>query len=72
MFDEADKEAVMKPATWVATIFLALISIAQFLRFVFQVEVRANGIIIPLWPSVVACIFTGALAALLWRENRRK
>ncbi len=61
----------MKPATLVATIFLALISMAQFLRFVLQVEVKANGIIIPLWPSAVACIFTGALALWLWRENRQ-
>ena len=61
----------MKPIARLATIFLALVSIAQFLRLVLQVEVIAGGVLIPLWASAVACVVTGALAILLWREGHR-
>lgn len=62
----------MKPASLVATIFLALISLGQFLRLVLQIKVTAGGITIPMWPSVIACLFTGGLAVMLWSENRRR
>jgi hypothetical protein len=52
-------------------IFLTLVSIAQFLRLVLQVEVVAGGVRIPLWASAVACVVTGGLAILLWREGHR-
>jgi hypothetical protein len=62
----------MKSVTVVAIIFLALISVGHLLRLAFQVAVTAAGIIIPMWMSAVACIFTGGLAIMLWAENRRK
>jgi hypothetical protein len=62
----------MKPASLVVTIFLALVAVGQFLRFVFQVEVTAGGLTVPLWLSLVASVFAGALAIMLWLENRRK
>ncbi len=61
----------MKPVARLVTIFLALVAIAQFLRLVLQVEVVAGGVRVPLWASAVACILTGGLALLLWRESRR-
>jgi hypothetical protein len=61
----------MKPVARLTTIVLALVSIAQFLRLVFQVEVVASGVRIPLWASAVACVVTGGLAILLWRESTR-
>ena len=61
----------MKPIVLLTTIFLALVSLAQFLRLVFQIEVVAGGVRIPLWASAVACVVTGGLAILLWRESRR-
>ncbi len=61
----------MKPAAWTATVFLALVALAQFLRLVLRVEVVAGGVRIPLWLSAVACGFTGGLAVLLWREGHR-
>jgi len=60
----------MKPATFITTIFLAFISLAQLIRVIFQVEVVANGVVIPLWASVIACIVTGLLAVLLWPEQQ--
>ena len=61
----------MKPIARLTTIFLALVSLAQCLRLVFQVEVVAGGVRIPLWASGVACVVTGGLAILLWREGHR-
>jgi len=61
----------MKPGTVIATAFLALVSIAQLIRVVFRIEVIANGVVIPLWPSIIACIVTAILAIMLWRENLR-
>ena len=61
----------MKPVARIVTLFLALVAVAQFLRLVLQVEVVAGGIRIPLWASAVACVVTGGLAILLWREGHR-
>jgi hypothetical protein len=61
----------MKPAVLIATVFLAVVVLAQFLRLVLRVEVIAGGVAIPLWLSAVACVCTGGLAVLLWRESRR-
>jgi hypothetical protein len=61
----------MKPVARLTTIFLALVALAQLLRLVFQVEVIAGGVRIPLWASAVACVVIGGLAILLWRESTR-
>ena len=59
-----------KPATLVSAVFLGLISVAQLARVILDVRLTANGVAIPLWASIVACVFAGALAFLLWHENR--
>ena len=61
----------MKPIARLTTIFLTLVAVAQFFRLVFQVEVVAGGVRIPLWASAVACVVTGGLAILLWREGHQ-
>jgi hypothetical protein len=61
----------MKPVARISTLFLTLVAIAQFLRLVLQIEVVAGGVLIPLWASALACVFTGWLAILLWREGHR-
>ena len=61
----------MKPIARIATIFLALVALAQFLRLILRVEVIAGGVTIPMWFSALASVVTGGLAALLWRESRR-
>jgi len=60
----------MKPAARIATIFLVLVALGHLLRLVFRVEVVAGGVVVPLWASALACIITGGLAVLLWRESR--
>jgi hypothetical protein len=61
----------MKPASFVCVIFLALVSVAHLLRTIYRVEIVAGGTSIPIWMSVLACLFTAALAGWLWREQRR-
>jgi len=62
----------MKRGAWVATLFLTLVALGHLLRLVFQVEVLVGGVQIPLWASALACMVTGGLAVLLWRESRRR
>ena len=62
----------MKPVARLVTLLLALVAVAQFLRLVLQIEVVAGGVRIPLWASAMACVVTGGLAILLWRESKRE
>jgi hypothetical protein len=62
---------IMKPVTTFVVILLSAISIAQLLRLIFQVNVVANGVTIPLWLSIFGCIIPAVLAIMLWRENRK-
>lgn len=61
-----------KPASLAAGLFLALIAILQFLRFIFQVEVIADGIEIPVRMSAAAAVFLGALAFWVLLERRKQ
>jgi hypothetical protein len=61
----------MKPVTTIVVILLSAISIAQLLRLIFQVNVVANGVTIPIWLSIFGCIVPAVLAFMLWRENRK-
>lgn len=61
----------MKPVARIVTLFLALVALAQFVCLVLQVGVMAGGVRIPLWASALACVVTGGLAILLWREGHR-
>lgn len=68
---ERKGESAMMPVARITTIFLALVALAQFLRLVLRVEVTAGGVSIPLWASALACVVTGGLSIMLWRESRR-
>jgi hypothetical protein len=61
----------MKPAALVATIFIALIAFVHLVRLVLHVEVTVGGSPVPMWTSMIALVFTGGLAILLYKENRR-
>jgi len=61
----------MKPVTTIVVILLSAISIAQLLRLIFQVNIVANGVTIPIWLSILGCIVPSVLAFMLWRENRK-
>jgi len=61
----------MKPVTNIVVVLLIIISIAQLLRLIFQVEIIAAGFYIPVWLSIFGFIVPLVLALLLWRENRK-
>ena len=61
-----------KQASLVAAIVFWLMALAQSLRVLFQVQVTAGGVAIPLWVSVPAVIFLAALGIWLWLERRRR
>jgi membrane protein implicated in regulation of membrane protease activity len=64
------KGGLMKPATLVATIFLAVVALLHVVRLMFQVELSVNGAPVPMWLSLIGFLFTGGLAVWMWRENR--
>jgi hypothetical protein len=61
-----------RSASLVAAIVFWLIALAQLLRVLFRVGVKAGGIDIPFWPSVLAVIIFGALGIWLWRERQEQ
>jgi len=61
----------MKPVTTIVVILLVAISIAHLLRLIFQVDIVANGVNIPVWLSILGCIVPAGLALMLWMENRK-
>jgi hypothetical protein len=62
----------MKASTIITVIFLFLVSAAHLLRLVFQVQIVAATVAIPMWMSLAAFIFTAALAIWLWMDNRKR
>ena len=60
----------MKPFTAITVVLLALIAVAQLLRFVLGWEVTVNGLIVPVWPSGIVFVITAGLAIMVWREAR--
>jgi hypothetical protein len=62
----------MKTSTIITVVFLFLVSAAHLLRLVFQVQIMAATVAIPMWMSWAAFIFTAALAIWLWMDNRKR
>ena len=60
----------MKPFTTIAVVVFALVALLQLLRVALGWDVTVNGVLIPLWASVIACVVAAALAFMLAREAR--
>jgi hypothetical protein len=60
----------LKPFTSVAVVVFSLVALLQLLRVALGWEITVNGIFIPLWASVIACVVAATLAFTLWRETR--
>jgi len=58
----------MKPFTTIAVVVFSLVALLQLVRVGAGWEVTINGISVPTWASVVACVVAAALAVMLWRE----
>ena len=61
----------MKPASLMATVLLAAVSIAHLLRLVFGVQMTVADWVVPMWMSGVAVVAAGSVAFMLWRDARR-
>jgi hypothetical protein len=59
-----------RPASLVTAILLWLIALAQLLRVLLRVEVKAGDVSIPLWVSIPVFVVLAALGTWLWRERR--
>jgi len=60
----------VKPFTTIAVVVFALVALLQLLRVALGWDVTVNGVLIPLWASVIACVVAAALAFMLAREAR--
>ena len=60
----------MKPFTTVAVVVFSLVALLQLVRVALGWEVSVNGIIIPFWASLIACVVAATLAFMLWRDTR--
>ena len=63
---------VTKPATHLASILLAAVSVAHLLRILFGTQVTLADRVIPMWVSWVAFVVAGVVAIMLWREARTR
>ncbi len=59
-----------KPFTTIAIGLFVLIALLHVVRLLFQWEVVVNGVIIPLWVSLIGFIISGALAVMVYLECR--
>jgi hypothetical protein len=60
----------VKPFTAIAIVIFSLVAVLHVLRLIFGWEVVINGLVMPMWASVVGLIVAGGLAVMLWRESR--
>ncbi len=59
----------MRPAALLSGLFLLLVSVGHLFRLVLRVELVVDGIVLPMWPSVIAVLGPAALAVWLWRDQ---
>ena len=60
----------MKPFTTVAVIVFSLVALLQLLRVAMGWDITVNGVLIPQWASVIACVIAATLAFKLRGESR--
>jgi hypothetical protein len=60
----------MKPFTTIAIVIFSLVAVLHVLRLILGWQAVIDGLVIPMWASVVGLIIAGGLAIMLWRESR--
>jgi len=58
--------------TRISAFIFVLISLCHLLRPIYGVEVMADDIIIPFWPSVLGFVVPLFLAIMMFRESKSK
>jgi hypothetical protein len=59
----------MRPFTALAVLVFALVAAVQLLRVILGWVVTINGLLIPVWVSVVICLIAVTLAVMIFREH---
>jgi hypothetical protein len=59
----------MKPFTTLTVLFLAAVTVLQFLRFAFGWPVTIEGMAVPVWASGIATLVAAGLTTMLWKES---
>ncbi|MDE3246479.1 MAG: hypothetical protein KGN80_10345 [Acidobacteriota bacterium] len=62
----------MKSASCIATVFLGIVALAHLFRVVFRLNIQVGSFSVPPWMSLVAFLFCGVLAILLFKESKGK
>ncbi len=60
----------MKPFITIAIVIFSLVAVLHVLRLIFGWQAVIDGLVIPMWASVVGLIIAGGLAIMLWREAK--
>jgi hypothetical protein len=55
----------------VAAAIFGLVCLAQLLRLITRAEIIVAGNHVPLWPSAVAVVISGAMSFWLWKLSGR-
>lgn len=63
---------MVKPVTHLASVLLAVVSLAHLLRIVFGTQVTVADAVVPMWVSAVGFVVAGGVAFMLWREARSR
>ena len=58
----------MKPFTTIAMVIFLLVAVLHVLRLLLGWEAVINGMVIPMWASVLGVFIAGGMAVMLWRE----
>jgi len=61
----------MKLGSILAFSFLLVVACGHLLRLIFRIPLDAGGVLLPMWPSVVAFVAPVTICWLLWREGDR-
>lgn len=60
----------MKPFTNIAIVVFSLIALVHAFRIFYSWQVVVNGMVIPIWASVLGLAIAAGLALMLWRESK--
>ncbi len=66
---QIESDSIMKPASFVAVLFLFAVASAHLFRVILGAEIIVDEFVVPMWASGVASIGVGALAGWLWWEQ---
>ncbi|MEE9165718.1 MAG: hypothetical protein V3U15_05590 [Nitrospinota bacterium] len=60
-----------KPFTIIAIVVFSFVSCMHLFRLFFEWEIILNGLVVPLWFSVLGFVIAAGLAVMLWREAQK-